>query len=74
MGYRFRSILVLKSRYGENQVADCCFFDGMVNKWVELPPPSEIYDYSKYRAIDNNNNLTDNIEDEKVKNKLDYSL
>ena len=73
MGYRFRSILVLKSRYGENQVADCCFFDGMVNKWVELPLPSEIYDYSKYRATDNNN-LTDNIEDEKVKSKLDYSL
>lgn len=73
MGYRFRSILVLKSRYGENQVADCCFFDGMVNKWIELPPPSEIYDYSKYLATDNNN-LTDNIEDEKVKSKLDYSL
>ena len=45
----------------------------MVNKWEELPPPSEIYDYSKYRATDNNN-LTDNIEDEKVKSKLDYSL
>lgn len=73
MGYRFRSILVLKSRYGENQVADCCFFDGMVNKWAELPPPSQIYDYSKYRATDNNN-LTDNNEDEKVKSKLNYSL
>jgi len=77
MGYRFRSILVLKSRYGENQVADCCFFDGMTNKWVELPPPSEIFDYSKYRTTDNN--LTDNIqenedENKKMNNKLDYSL
>lgn len=77
MGYRFRSILVLKSRYGENQVADCCFFDGMTNKWVELPPPSEIFDYSRYRTTDNN--LTDNTqenedENKKMNNKLDYSL
>lgn len=77
MGYRFRSILVLKSRYGENQVADCCFFDGAVNKWMEMPKPEEIFDYSRYRAT--NNSSTDNIiknedKDEKVKNKLDYSL
>lgn len=77
MGYRFRSILVLKSRYGENQVADCCFFDGMVNKWVEMPPPSEIFDYSKYRTTDNNliDNNNENTDDtKKLDNKLDYSL
>ena len=77
MGYRFRSILVLKSRYGENQVADCCFFDGAVNKWMEMPKPEEIFDYSRYRAT--NNSSTDNIienkdKNEKVKSKLDYSL
>ena len=77
MGYRFRSILVLKSRYGENQVADCCFFDGAVNKWIEMPKPEEIFDYSRYRAT--NNSSTDNIienedKNEKVKSKLDYSL
>lgn len=77
MGYRFRSILVLKSRYGENQVADCCFFDGMVNKWKELPPPTEIFDYSVYRTTDNNNsidsnNIVDNENDNK--NKLDFNL
>ena len=77
MGYRFRSILVLKSRYGENQVADCCFFDGAVNKWMEMPKPEEIFDYSRYRAT--NNSSTDNTiknedKDEKMKSKLDYNL
>lgn len=77
MGYRFRSLLVLKSRYGENQVADCCFYDGKVNMWKEMPPASEIYDYSKYRSTDNNNLTDNNItedDDRKEVNKLDFNL
>lgn len=57
MGDYFRSIICLKSRYGESGKLDFCSFDGKTNIWKELPPPSEITDYSEYnpslRAIHN---------------------
>lgn len=48
----FRSIVVLKGRYGESNVEDSCLFYGHINKWSELPRPDEIYDYSKYQMPD----------------------
>lgn len=42
---KFRSILCLKNRYGESDVADCCYFDGKVGIFRELPKPEEINDY-----------------------------
>lgn len=45
LGDRFRSIFVLKSRYGESDVEDCVYYDGKCNKWVEMQPAQEINDY-----------------------------
>ena len=64
MGENFRSILCLKSRYGESNAADCCFFNGKVNVWQELPKPTEIYDYSKY-SIDKKEEVKEDVTDNK---------
>ncbi len=45
---KFRSIFVLKSRYGESDVEDFIYYDGKCNKWVEMPSPSTIYDYGVF--------------------------
>jgi hypothetical protein len=36
LGDKFRSIVVIKSRYGESNIEDCCYFDGKCNIWKEL--------------------------------------
>lgn len=45
LGDKFRSIFVLKSRYGEGDVEDCIYYDGSINRWTELPRANEINDY-----------------------------
>lgn len=45
LGDSFRSIFVLKSRYGESNVEDFLYYDGKCNKWVEMPPAGSINDY-----------------------------
>ena len=45
---KFRSIFVLKSRYGESAVEDFIYYDGKCNKWVEMPSPSTIHDYGVF--------------------------
>lgn len=45
---RFRSITVLKNRYGESDIEVGCAFYGASSVFAELPKPEEIYDYSKY--------------------------
>lgn len=45
---KFRSVFVLKSRYGDSDVEDAIYYDGTCNKWVELPPVNSINDYSKF--------------------------
>lgn len=45
LGDKFRSICVLKSRYGEADVEDFIYYDGKCNKWIEMPKASEINDY-----------------------------
>lgn len=48
MGDKFRSVLVLKSRYGESDVEDYLYYDGAVNMWCELPRAAEINDYGVF--------------------------
>lgn len=48
LGDKFRSIFVLKSRYGESDVEDPVYYDGKCNKWVELPSSSFINDYELF--------------------------
>lgn len=48
---RYRSVIVLKSRYGESDVEDSLYYDGKCNKWVELPPANTICDYGKFENI-----------------------
>lgn len=65
---KFRSIAVLKSRYGDSDVEIGVNFFGKINEWRELPRPDEIYDYAKYEnpdyliknEEDNNEELTEN--------------
>ena len=45
----FRSIVCIKSRYGESNVEDACIYYGDINIWRELPKPDEIYDYEKFK-------------------------
>lgn len=79
----FRVITVLKNRYGEADVEIGCGFYGRTGHFVELPVPTEIYDYDKYnnpnwllnKTRDLNNRL-DNVddEDEEKKPNLNFVL
>lgn len=48
----FRSITVLKNRYGESDVEVGCAFYGKIGYFAEMPKPDEIYDYEKYTNTD----------------------
>lgn len=48
LGDKFRSIFVIKSRYGESDVEDFVYYDGKCNKWVEYPRASDINDYGVF--------------------------
>lgn len=52
LGANFRSITVLKNRYGEADVEVGCAFYGKTGYFAELPKPDEIYDYEKYLNSD----------------------
>jgi replicative DNA helicase len=76
LGDRFRSIIVLKSRYGEADVEDFIYYDGKCNKWTELPRASDIYDYS---IFDNPKWYIDNMKgieytEDTPKNNLKFTL
>ena len=45
---KYRSIILLKSRYGEGDVAVGAVFHGKVGLWQELPKAKEITDYTRY--------------------------
>ena len=57
----FRSIMVLKNRFGDCDAEVGCNFFGGINLFHELPKPTEIYDYHKY--VDPNYLLSSNISD-----------
>lgn len=69
----FRSIMVLKNRFGDCDVEVGCNFFGSCNLFKELPRPDEIYDYQKYLdpsyLLDNTTNNVDKIKNEKDENK-----
>lgn len=44
----FRSIMVLKNRFGDCDVEVGCNFFGWINYFRELPKPDEIFDYERY--------------------------
>ena len=76
LGDTFRSVFVLKSRYGESNVEDFIFYDGQCNKWVELPAASSINDYGVFEDfrwyLANKDNI--NIEDTKENQKSKFIL
>lgn len=73
LGDKFRSISVLKSRYGDSDVEIGVNYFGKVNEWRELPRPDEIYDYCKYETPDWL--IQDEIkEDNTIKNDFNFIL
>lgn len=64
----FRVITVLKNRYGQSDVEDCCAFYGKCGLFAEIPKPDEIYDYGKYQ---NSDWLLNKLDEEK---ELDNSI
>ncbi len=66
----FRSVMVLKNRFGDCDVEIGTAFYGWINYFAELPRPDEIYDYSKFEnprwILDKN---SDNIEIDEPKHE-----
>lgn len=52
IGDRYISIKVLKNRFGISNIRDALAFYGEVSTYRELPKPTEIVDYDKYRNPD----------------------
>ena len=52
LGSHFRSIILLKNRYGDGDISIGCSFFGNCNLWHELPRADEINDYEKYITTD----------------------
>lgn len=71
LGNSFRSMMVLKNRYGDCDVEIGINFFGGINTFAELPRPDEIYDYEKYKdpywiLNKKDNNLIEEKKDENV--------
>lgn len=65
----FRSIMVLKNRFGDCDVEIGTAFYGWINYFRELPLPDEIYDYEKYRTPQWSLEQDVNIEHEDINNQ-----
>lgn len=48
LGNSFRSVMILKNRFGDCDVEIGMNFFGGINTFAELPKPDEIYDYEKF--------------------------
>lgn len=75
----YRSIYVLKTRYGVADVEDAVYYDGKCNIWKELPKPDEIYDFEKFNNpfwyLDNIETNKDNSEcKDNIKSNLNFTL
>ena len=76
LGNKFRSIFVLKSRYGESDVEDFLYYDGHVNIWKELPKAIDINDYGVFenpRWFEENKKGIEYVED-KSKSTIKFIL
>jgi hypothetical protein len=80
LGDKFRSITVLKNRYGDSDVEVGCNFFGHNGMWKELPRANQIFDFTKYtdpayllvnndddEIIDNTKDVPDELLEEKPK-------
>ena len=68
----FRSIMVLKNRFGDCDAEVGCNFFGGINYFRELKKPDEIYDYEQY--TDPNYLLKDSMKEDNIKeNKEDQN-
>ena len=67
----FRSVMVLKNRFGDCDVEVGCNFFGGINFFTELPKPDEIYDYHRY--IDPSYLLLDSTIPDDTKEKEDHN-
>ena len=78
LGPNFRSITVLKNRYGEADVEVGCAFYGAVSVFAELPKPDDIYDYEKYSSsewlLEDSSEDNIKIEDESSTQKYNFIL
>lgn len=52
LGNSFRSLMILKNRFGDCDAEVGLNFFGGINMFKELPKPDEIYDYDKYTTPD----------------------
>ena len=52
LGDHIRMVQILKTRFGEADKEIAVNFHGGINVWVELPLPTDIYDYNKYLTPD----------------------
>lgn len=69
-GY-FRSIMILKNRFGDCDAEVGCNFFGGINYFKELEKPDEIYDYNKYLTPDYLINSKETKQDDTNANNLD---
>ena len=65
----FRSLMILKNRFGDCDVEIGMNFFGGVNIFAELPRPDEIYDYEKYTNPNWIVNKDNNIENKDKSNQ-----
>ena len=71
---RFRSITVLKNRYGESDIEVGTPFYGKCGLWKELPKSDEIYDYGKYLTSDYVKEKYEEIQPKKIDAKENKPL
>lgn len=79
LGNVFRSVQVLKNRFGDCDVEVGMNFFGGINTFHELPKPDEIYDYERYTnpnyILDPSNNIdSENINIDNTNNDFNFVL
>lgn len=77
LGNSFRSLMVLKNRFGDCDVEVGMNFFGGINTFHELPKPDEIYDYERYTSpnyILNNLDNTDEKSDTEDNSNNDFKF
>lgn len=77
LGNSFRSLIILKNRFGDCDVEVGMNFFGGINTFHELPKPDEIYDYERYTSpnyILNNLDNTDEKSDTEDNSNNDFKF
>lgn len=75
MADNYRSVFVLKTRYGTADIEDAIYYDGKCNVWKELPRTDEIYDFEMFKNPDWYNQSKDSpIKADKEVSNLNFTL